>query len=81
MAIRGKRLLLPSLAGVKGLSGCAIRQSSKSSTAILQYVDGPVILELEANFFVDARATALERVQWKPEENETILKMKKEGCS
>jgi hypothetical protein len=35
MAVCGKRSLLPSLAGVKGPSGCAVRQSSKSSTAIL----------------------------------------------
>jgi hypothetical protein len=48
---------------VKGPSGCAVRQSSKSSAAILQCVDGPVILELEANLFVDARATASERVE------------------
>jgi hypothetical protein len=33
--------------------------------AILQYVDGPAILELEANFFVDARATTeLQSHQW-----------------
>jgi hypothetical protein len=63
MAVHGKRLLLLSLAGVKGPSGCAVRQSSKSSTAILQCVDEPVILKLEAKFFVDARATTLERVE------------------
>jgi hypothetical protein len=35
-------ILLPSLAGVKGPSGCAVRQNSKSDL-----VQGPVVLELE----------------------------------
>jgi hypothetical protein len=47
MAVRGKTSVLPSLAGAWGPSGCTVRQSSKSDTAILRYVDGPVVLELE----------------------------------
>jgi hypothetical protein len=70
MAVRGKRSLLPSLAGVKGPSGCAIRQSLKSSIVILKYIDGPVILELETNFFVDARAIASERVESSSSDND-----------
>jgi hypothetical protein len=41
-AVRGNTSLLPSLAGVKGPSGCAVRQNSKSDP-----VQGPVVLEPE----------------------------------
>ena len=41
-AVRGNTSLLPSLAGVKGPSGCAVRRNSKSDL-----VQGLVFLELE----------------------------------
>lgn len=41
-AVRGNTSLLASLAGVKGLSGCAVRQNSKSDL-----VQGPDVLKLE----------------------------------
>jgi hypothetical protein len=39
--------MLPSLARARGLSKRVIRQSSKGDTAMLQCVDGLVVLELE----------------------------------
>ena len=41
-AVRGNTSSLPSLTGVKGPSGCAVRPNSKSDL-----VQGPVVLELE----------------------------------
>jgi hypothetical protein len=52
--------LLPSLAGVKGPSGCAIRQNSKSDL-----VQGPVVLGTGggANCFIDLGAPVSEKVE------------------
>jgi hypothetical protein len=79
MAVCEKRSLLPSLAGVKGLFRCAVQQSSKSSIAILQCIGRPVILELEANFFINARATVLERVESLSSDNDNALNFSSEN--
>ena len=51
--------MLPSLAGVKGPSGCAVRQNSKSDP-----VQGPVVLELEERPLLhDVGAPVSEKVE------------------
>jgi hypothetical protein len=54
-AVRGNTSLLPSLTGVKGLSGRAVRQNSKSDP-----VQGPIVLELEEGLIA---SLTLEKVE------------------
>jgi hypothetical protein len=57
-AVRGNISLLHSLAGVKGLFGCAVRQNSKSDP-----VQGRIVLELEGPIALLTLALVSEKVE------------------